>query len=447
MILLPGFESWNSQYSVLPGWAASVYFSYMIGTHNDLALRHIPEVPPAEDAVAGPLRRRSDQVSAVVLMHLNDLQRMAPLWLDYSQRVRDDPLAWNETGDAYATSPGMKPWISEMYGYSFGAAKAGVKHHVDLAAMLYPGHDPIDSPLALHYGRLFQIYDAHNTTSKPIYAFRKHWYHGFDPVLCPPWDHAPPKPASSSTDARQHAVPTPQFGESIRGGLFPHPPHPSTTHKEDNPSGLYRELLSMLVPVTLNAALCERHLLRCPPSAQLAAHCAWAKGLETSILKSIKEVEMNKGGLICTDRSPDCAESIRTNGDVCATSPLYMDAHCRESCGKCRIVSGSHKYHRPTTFLQESALLLAKKSSLSPHVKKGRTVALTVEYSSSSSRSGRSTDEILLGGGMLLLAAMSSSILLILVIVPYATTSRLRRKHFAKNNFNRTTNPIRAFQL
>lgn len=30
------------------------------------------------------------------------------------QVVRDDPMAWNETGDEYAQRPGMKPWISEM---------------------------------------------------------------------------------------------------------------------------------------------------------------------------------------------------------------------------------------------------------------------------------------------------------------------------------------------
>ena len=36
--------------------------------------------------------------------------------------------AWRLSGDAYAVHPGDKPWISEMYGYSFGAAKADVWH-------------------------------------------------------------------------------------------------------------------------------------------------------------------------------------------------------------------------------------------------------------------------------------------------------------------------------
>ena len=49
------------------------------------------------------------------------------------------PQAWNETNDEYATAPGMKPWIAEMYGYAFGAARADVWHKIDYAAMLYPG--------------------------------------------------------------------------------------------------------------------------------------------------------------------------------------------------------------------------------------------------------------------------------------------------------------------
>lgn len=56
------------------------------------------------------------------------------------QLVRDDPMAYNETGDEWAQQPGRKPWIAEMYGYSFGAAVAGVWHRVDLMAQLYPGY-------------------------------------------------------------------------------------------------------------------------------------------------------------------------------------------------------------------------------------------------------------------------------------------------------------------
>lgn len=45
-----------------PGTAAAGFFGYMVGVHNELALRHIPEVAPRADTLAGPAGRRGDQV-------------------------------------------------------------------------------------------------------------------------------------------------------------------------------------------------------------------------------------------------------------------------------------------------------------------------------------------------------------------------------------------------
>ena len=44
------------------GYARSSQFSYMKGCCNELALRHIPEVAPRNDTLAGPFGRRSDMV-------------------------------------------------------------------------------------------------------------------------------------------------------------------------------------------------------------------------------------------------------------------------------------------------------------------------------------------------------------------------------------------------
>lgn len=64
-------------------------------------------------------------------MATEDLRKMAPMWLSFAEAVRMDPDAWNLTGDVYsAREPHSRPWISEMYGYSFGAAKAGLHHKV-----------------------------------------------------------------------------------------------------------------------------------------------------------------------------------------------------------------------------------------------------------------------------------------------------------------------------
>ena len=49
--------------------------------------------------------------------------------------------AWTLSGDSYTPHPGDKPWISEMYGYSYGAAKAGVAHEWLEHGLMYPG-DP-----------------------------------------------------------------------------------------------------------------------------------------------------------------------------------------------------------------------------------------------------------------------------------------------------------------
>lgn len=53
-------------------------------------------------------------------MHVDDLRKFALQWLHKTEEVRLDRSHWskNITGDVYEAG-----WISEMYGYSFGAAE------------------------------------------------------------------------------------------------------------------------------------------------------------------------------------------------------------------------------------------------------------------------------------------------------------------------------------
>lgn len=53
-------------------------------------------------------------------MHINDLRKLALLWLHKTEELLADRVRWskNMTGDVYESG-----WISEMYGYSFGAAE------------------------------------------------------------------------------------------------------------------------------------------------------------------------------------------------------------------------------------------------------------------------------------------------------------------------------------
>lgn len=82
--------------------------SYLIGCDNELAKLHTSH-PEACDKVGG-----------VIVMHIDDLRKFALLWLHKTEEVRADTAHYgkNITGDIYETG-----WISEMYGYSFGAAE------------------------------------------------------------------------------------------------------------------------------------------------------------------------------------------------------------------------------------------------------------------------------------------------------------------------------------
>lgn len=80
----------------------------MVGCDNVLAKLHTkhPEI--------------CDKVGGLLAMHIDDLRALAPMWLSKTEEVREDRAHWttNITGDIYG-----KGWISEMYGYSFGAAE------------------------------------------------------------------------------------------------------------------------------------------------------------------------------------------------------------------------------------------------------------------------------------------------------------------------------------
>jgi len=62
-------------------------------------------------------------VGGVLIIHIDDLRRLAPFWLHKTEEVRADKAHWatNITGDMY-----QQGWISEMYGYAFGAAEVKI---------------------------------------------------------------------------------------------------------------------------------------------------------------------------------------------------------------------------------------------------------------------------------------------------------------------------------
>lgn len=72
------------------GWAVAAYFDYMKGTDNELAERHIPELPVRNDSLAGRRGRRSDMCGGWTFMTRDDITRVGPLWLKYTEDVRFD---------------------------------------------------------------------------------------------------------------------------------------------------------------------------------------------------------------------------------------------------------------------------------------------------------------------------------------------------------------------
>ncbi|XP_043705726.1 peptidyl serine alpha-galactosyltransferase isoform X2 [Telopea speciosissima] len=126
------------------GKPVAAYYGYLVGCDNILAQLHTkkPEL--------------CDKVGGLLAMHIDDLRALAPMWLLKTEEVREDRAHWatNITGDIYG-----KGWISEMYGYSFGAAEVGLRHKINDDLMIYPGYTPRVGvePILLHYGLPFTV--------------------------------------------------------------------------------------------------------------------------------------------------------------------------------------------------------------------------------------------------------------------------------------------------
>ncbi|GLU11386.1 hypothetical protein SLE2022_281370 [Rubroshorea leprosula] len=126
------------------GRPVAALYGYLVGCDNILAKLHTmhPEL--------------CDKVGGLLAMHMDDLRALAPFWLSKTEEVREDKAHWatNITGDIYGQG-----WISEMYGYSFGAAEVGLRHKINDNLMIYPGYIPREGvePILLHYGLPFTV--------------------------------------------------------------------------------------------------------------------------------------------------------------------------------------------------------------------------------------------------------------------------------------------------
>ena len=131
------------------GVVAAGYYGYLSGVKNDMAAMFV-----------GPaVRERLAQVGGWEIFARSDIVKAAPLWFEYTRKVRRDPRVWwpyKGTGDEFITKKAPRPWISEMYGYVFGVASAGLSHNVNNDVQMYAGSKPWNAKSAnsfvIHYG-------------------------------------------------------------------------------------------------------------------------------------------------------------------------------------------------------------------------------------------------------------------------------------------------------
>ena len=138
------------------GLVAAGYYGYLQGVDNEMADMFVP----------ADVKPRLAKAGGWEIFWRSDLLKAAPLWFEYTKRVRQDPRAhwpFKGTGDVYITKQSPRPWICEMYGYVFGTAMAGLEHNVEHSCQLYAGMAPWDAdsfdPFLLHYGIRIDVED------------------------------------------------------------------------------------------------------------------------------------------------------------------------------------------------------------------------------------------------------------------------------------------------
>ena len=265
---------------VKPGTVLSAPYDYLIGTKTGLA-----------DVFGVHNQHLQARVGGVHVFHVNDLRRIAPLWLNFTERVRDfsckDPERYYELaapgGDRKDKSEDAKGrrrqfmWMVEMYGYVFGAAEAGIERHiVSRNLMLYTGDvHAAPGPYIIHYGIDWNVKWDDDEGVKREYSFNKLLYLSLDVASCPRW-FFPLAPYAAVSDTGAHRT--------------------------------YRDALCGKQMAIFNEAVCDyysRHceeVPQCPPADGVAARKA--------------------GAGACVDLSQNCLSWARMG--ECTNNPDFM---------------------------------------------------------------------------------------------------------------------------
>ena len=114
--------------SVGPGNPIAHSSEYTVNARLRAALAPYAENPESLQPLAVPM-----------LIHSDDLRRLAPLWFEYTKRLRADPAV-----------RGVIPWVCEMWACSIAAAKLGLAFTLEQNAAVPPFSKRAELPM-IHY--------------------------------------------------------------------------------------------------------------------------------------------------------------------------------------------------------------------------------------------------------------------------------------------------------
>jgi len=112
-----------------------------------------------------------DPIAVPVVIHKNDLARLAPLWLTYTEAIRKDregpnkwPIEWNDN----RFTVNRIEWVAEMFGYVLAAAHLDLRHEIMDLQLVPSVHKKLTPGVPfLHFHVRIETAD-HQTWSKGV---------------------------------------------------------------------------------------------------------------------------------------------------------------------------------------------------------------------------------------------------------------------------------------
>ena len=333
-----------------PGVVVSAEYSYLVGTDKSNATHEKAFARRFLDDHELPLMVRC---GGFHIFHREDIRKIAPLWVEFTRRVREfaksEPeqylaesfLDWEKrdgvTEEMVAVRRRQGVWQAEMYGYVFGAARVGVSHVVRRDTMLYPGYVPLAGtlPQILHYGSDYRLdrlpHDPAKGTNRA----------GGDDDAA----RAPTLPAEDLYFNKMNHVHLDVYAQ-VRSGcvaadqlfFFGRPPPP---RRADGTARSRRDLLCIEHLQILNSGLCEFYRQRCGgtnSSARTAIEPegeGYGEANRASAAVVCPEEHAAIGDVLreCRDEHDMCAQFARSG--ECTRNPKWMLSWCAASCRSC----------------------------------------------------------------------------------------------------------------